>query len=173
MRRCPDPRDRLLGDREETSSGRSDPYDLGWAGGAGKRGTGAAVFREFASKAALVSRSVGTNQAVRLGAEGSRVTGGTAAPCHRVLVTRSRQRPRVLRTISISVRSIAAGVASRSAWAATFRRRPWLHHHQPRRAATGAAASSRVANPARANCRGAGSASSATKGRLGAFFKLL
>lgn len=95
---------------------------------------------------------------------------GAVGTDQRVSTTRIRQRPSVLRTISISVRSTAAGSGAGRAETVRVRRRLWLHHHHAARAARGAAAQRSVTKPVRGSGRGAGSTNSAISGLLGAFF---
>lgn len=128
--------------------------------------------RALASKAMPVSRSTGRSQPARLRGDAVAARTGTDGTSHWVLTTRTRHRPKVLLTISTSVCSTAAGACWEGAEADRVRWRPRLHHHQPRRAASGAVASKTVATRARLSGRGAGPTSSATRGRLGAFFNL-
>lgn len=143
------------------------------AGGAGKRGSGGgSALRALASKAMPVSRSTGRSHPARLRGDAVAARTGTDGTSHWVLTTRTRHRPKVLLTISTSVCSTATGACWEGAEADRVRWRPRLHHHQPRRAASGAVASKTVATRARLSGRGAGPTSSATRGRLGAFFNL-
>jgi len=115
-------------------------------------------------KTARTKRAGGGPEVFAAGATGAEGTD------QRVSTTRIRQRPSVLRTISISVRSTATGSDAGRADTVRVCRRLWLHHHHAARAASGAAAKRSVTKPARGSGRGVGSTNSPISGLPGVFF---